>query len=566
MLAIKRYLAMGSLMMPGVLFAQQPNLLVIHTDEHNFRTLGCYRQTLTDDQAFVWGKGVFVETPNIDMLASEGVLCTSFYANTPVCTPSRAALISGQYPQNTPSAKNDIPLFDHVESFAAPLATEGYETGYIGKWHLDGSGKPQWAPERKFGFKDNRYMFNRGHWKKLDENEAGPYVAAVDENGKISYALDGADENTFTTDFLTTRTLNFINNNKDKPFCCFLSIPDPHGPNSVRAPYDTMFEDLVFETPATANKSPEGLPVWGQMNRRTISKDGLANYFGMVKCIDDNIGRIISYLKQEELYENTIIVFMSDHGDLLGEHKRDNKGVPYEASAKVPFIIRYPASLKSGVLVNEAMSNVDFKPTILSLLGVEPTANCEGKDVSSLFLRDGDPNVEGIAFIRGTGTTKESWVGAVTDRYKLIYSVNSEPWLFDLELDPDEMVNYYNQPAYQEIIQDLATKLKAYGSTYSDPYLDNAKITVEIDQAILSTGLNKPSGSAQQLLVYPNPTNGSFINIKGLETNADIDVYTQSGQRVIRQTTNELVDISGLKKGLYVLSVNSGQYMKLCIN
>ncbi|MFQ5811072.1 MAG: sulfatase-like hydrolase/transferase, partial [Armatimonadota bacterium] len=143
--------------------AERPNLLIIHTDEHHFGTLGCYG-------------GEIVETPNIDFLAANGARCTSFYATTPVCSPSRAAFVSGRYPQNTPTVTNNIPLSDDIVTFAEILRRQGYATGYAGKWHLDGTGKPQWAPERQFGFADNRYMFNRGHWKQMEDTPAGPRV------------------------------------------------------------------------------------------------------------------------------------------------------------------------------------------------------------------------------------------------------------------------------------------------------------------------------------------------------------------------------------------------------
>ena len=120
----------------------------------------------------------FVETPNIDWIADHGAICTSFYATTPVCSPFRGTFVSGRYPQNTPVVNNNIPLGDNIITFAELLRRQGYATGYAGKWHLDGSGKPQWAPKRKFGFDDNRYMFNRGHWKKLEDTPNGPKVAA----------------------------------------------------------------------------------------------------------------------------------------------------------------------------------------------------------------------------------------------------------------------------------------------------------------------------------------------------------------------------------------------------
>ncbi len=533
-----------------------PNVIIIHTDEHNFRTLGCYRNIMSPDQAFIWGTENIVETPNIDRIATEGIICTSFYANSPVCTPSRAALISGQYPQNTPSSQNDIKMYDKVESFASPLVDAGYSTGYAGKWHLDGHGKPQWAPERNFGFTDNKYMFNRGHWKKLDEDENGPYVAGTNNNGKINYDVDGADETTFTTDFLITRTINFIESNKDKPFLYMVSIPDPHGPNTVRVPYDTMYDHLNFSKPSTHNKECNNLPSWAKTKSSTISNGGLSNYFGMVKCIDDNVGRIFTSLEQNNLLDNTIIIFMSDHGDMLGEHKRDEKGVPFEASAKVPFIIRYPSSLKEGAIVNEAISNVDFKPTLMALLGITSPIITEGKDVSSLFIKNATPNVSNIAFIRGTGNTKKStehWVGAVTDRYKIVYSIDSEPWLFDLELDPNEITNYYNTASYEDIKKELATKLKEYGDTYGEPWLEDDKIKSEVEETILSTNINNKFDD--NLLAY-NIDDKIIIETKSTLPK-DVNIFSINGYCAFKTTTStSRIMTDSLNKGIYIVDVN----------
>ena len=166
-----------------------PNLLIIHCDELNFRTLGCYRETLSKEQAFMWGPKAFVETPHIDAIAKEGALCTKFYAATPVCSPSRSSWVSGRYPQNTPVTNNSVHLHDDVVTFGHQLQKAGYETGYSGKWHLDGNGKPQWEPKRSFGFGDNRYMFNRGHWKQLELTKEGPKVKARDKKGKPSYSV-----------------------------------------------------------------------------------------------------------------------------------------------------------------------------------------------------------------------------------------------------------------------------------------------------------------------------------------------------------------------------------------
>ncbi|MCH7689091.1 MAG: sulfatase-like hydrolase/transferase, partial [Planctomycetes bacterium] len=141
---------------PSAVGSDRPNLLVIQTDEHHYNTLGCYG-------------GKIVGTPNIDWLAENGAICTSFYATTPVCSPSRASLITGRYPQNTDVVTNNIPLRDGLVTFAEVLRSNGYATGFAGKWHLDGTAKPGWAPKRKFGFDDNGFMFTRGHWKMLED-------------------------------------------------------------------------------------------------------------------------------------------------------------------------------------------------------------------------------------------------------------------------------------------------------------------------------------------------------------------------------------------------------------
>lgn len=544
----------------------KPNVIIIHTDEHNFRTLGCYRELMTDDQAYVWGKEAVVETPNIDLIAKEGVLLTSFYANTPVCGPSRATLISGQYPQNVNVWENDLPMLDGVESFAKPMVDAGYATGYAGKWHLDGTGKPQWEPERQFGFSDNTYMFNRGHWKKLDEDENGPYVAGVNNSGNPNYDLDGADSLTFTTDFLMDRTMTFVKEHKDEPFCYMVSIPDPHGPNTVREPYNDMFDDVSVAKPATASKSADGLPVWGAKASSTINNSGLKVYLGMVKCIDDNVGELIALLKAENLWDNTILIFMSDHGDLLGEHKRDNKGVPYEGSSKAPFIIRYPEALKSGAVVDEAMSMVDFKPTLLSIMGLDLVKQ-EGVDASALLVKDNaGVTLDGKAFMRGTGAKNtEKWVGVFTDRYKLIYDTTSEPWLIDLEEDPDELVNYFKDDSYSYTISELALALKSYGEEYNDKRLANTKIAGEVEAAIL-TATAKQMNKNEDFLLFPNPSCGHTISIKGLTKSVKVEVYDMLGKQMLSAMTSSDVDVSDLSKGMYTMRINDQSNLNFILN
>ena len=461
-----------------------PNLLIIHTDEHNFRTLGSYRALLPQNQAFVWGEGVKVETPHIDWLAENGVLFSKCYASTPVCGPSRGSFVTGMYPQHTGVSKNDVPMHDEMITFAEILRDQGYFTGYVGKWHLDGEGKPQWEPQRNFGFQDNRYMYNRGHWKKLEDTSEGPRVASFNENGIPDYNLNGADEHSFTTDFLTSRTLEMISENKQDPFCIMLSIPDPHGPDRVRPPYDEMYTGLAFSAPPTYDKPDEGIPSWARKSARASIDQ--AQYFGMVKCIDDNVGRIIDFLRTEGLLENTIVVFTSDHGDLRGEHHRHNKGVPLEASAKIPLIISFPPQVPRGAVVNNAISTVDFAPTILQLMGVKHSVNMHGMDYSRITKDPSSPEeYPDIAFVRSTGTEQDGkWIGAFSSRFKLILSANDDPWLLDLQLDPDELHNHIQEAGNKAIVRDLAIKLRAYAKEFQDPFLQHTKMSDDLNMLI----------------------------------------------------------------------------------
>ena len=455
----------------ALILAKSNNVLVIQTDEHHFKTLGCYG-------------GRIVETPNIDWIAKHGAIATSFYATTPVCSPSRGALISGRYPQNTPVTNNNILLGDHVVTFAEVLRRKGYKTGYAGKWHLDGLGKPQWAPIRKFGFDDNRYMFNRGHWKKFEITNDGPRVAAI-KRGKPFYGVENADKESFSTDWLANRTIDFINTNKAKPFCYMVSFPDPHGPNTVRKPYDTMYKDVNVPIPVSVNKPRSQTPRWAAGDPK-ITADTvrllMPKYYGMIKCLDDNIGRILDTLRKNGQIDNTIIVFTSDHGDLCGEHGRLNKGVPYEGSARIPFLFHCPGKIPAGTIVNQALSCVDFVPTLFALTGDKLPKGVDGRDASALF-RGSKNQWEDIAFIRSTSTGKP-WLAAITDRYKIIYSALDDPWLFDLKTDPDELHNAFAQPKAQRIVKRLTAKLAAYANHHNDPYGNNARIKADMARVL----------------------------------------------------------------------------------
>ncbi len=473
---------------------ERPNILIIHTDEHNFRTLGCYRELLSSDQAFMWGKEAIVETPNIDYLAKQGILFRNCYATTPVSSPCRASFLTGLYPQNAGIYTNNMVLHEEAKTFAETLQEQGYVTAYMGKLHVNGTGRPEWTPQRNFGFEDNRYMYNRGHWKKIIETADGPEFRMNDD-------VKMTDSVSFTTDFLTNRAIEFIEQYKDFPFCCMLSLPDPHSPNQVRPPYDTMYDHLSFDQPQSALKDTTGLPAWSHGNDLPDDRmENMARYYGMIKCIDDNIGRLLHVLKEKGILEKTIIVFTSDHGDLCGEHGLINKGVPMEASAKVPFIISYPAKMPTNKVINHVLSVADFTPSILSYCGIQSQQTYDGRDLSALWKGDTFPQeMEDVVFMRSiTADTMQSgenqsaigkralWISAVTPDYKFTFSENETdvPWLTDLRKDPDELTNCFFNPGYAEVVKQLTRQLEKYGKRFHDPRIENPHIQQSIRELL----------------------------------------------------------------------------------
>lgn len=461
-------------------------MLVIITDEHNFRTLGCYRDQLSREQAEMWGPNTIVETPHIDRLAEEGVICTRAYATAPVCSPSRAAMMTGLYPQNTGVPTNNLKLRDDVPTLAKIVASEGYRTGFIGKWHLGGAGKPEWAPAIDGGFEHKDFMFNRGHWKKFALDSNGPSVASHDKKGQPSYGVNDADELSFSTDFLTDRTIEFIDQEPNKPFLAVVSYPDPHGPNTVRAPYDQMFDHLRFLAPRTYGRDDLPSPGWlagGAKNHAVFRGEQMSKYFGMVKCIDDNLGRLFQSLAKSDRLDSTIILLTSDHGDLCYEHDRLNKGNPYEGSARVPMLVRYPAQFNAGCVYRQPVGTVDLTPTLLGAAGIESNATFQGRDLSNQLSAKPESVEPQVTFLRNSGT-KPVWVAAVDARYKLVLSVNDQPWLLDSEADPDELLNFYGRPGAAEATRRLAKELAKYAKHASDSYLSAPKIKESLDRCL----------------------------------------------------------------------------------
>ena len=341
----------------------------------------------------MWGPGSVVETPNFDRLAKDGILCTRAYATAPVCSP----LSRGNDHRSVPAEHRRVPtnnaeLRDDVPTLAKIMANQGYRTSFVGKWHLGGNGKPEWAPKIDGGFQHKKHTCSIvGIGKSLHQTKTGAKVDARDKSGSPSYGVSGADEESFSTDFLTDRAIESMAEAGDQPFLTVVSYPDPHGPNTVRAPYDRMYDHLRFLPPRTYGRDDVAIPRWlgNAKNHAVFRGTQMSQYFGMVKCIDDNLGRIFTALEKSGKLDSTIIMMTSDHGDLCYEHDRLNKGNPYEGSARVPMLIRFPERIAAGQTYMQPMGTVDVTPTLLGLARIKTDYEFEGRDLTTQFISNG---------------------------------------------------------------------------------------------------------------------------------------------------------------------------------
>lgn len=454
----------------------RPNVLIIQTDQQALWSIGCYG-------------GKLVETPYIDRIADEGVLFEECYTPSAVCTPSRGAFVTGRYPHTNGAYRNGVAMKMDEHTLGHAFSEAGYHTGYIGKWHLDGPIYPGFIQEgHNMGFMDYRYMFNSSHDKKV----------MVEEDGTIRFTMDeDGDQESYMTDFLTHRAIDYMKTHVHEPFMLMLSIPDPHSPYTVREPYKSLFDPA--QMPIPDNFSQGNLPDWAEQDewgrendryafsvtdRVGLLRSDKANYLGEVKCIDDNIGKLLDTLETLELLDNTLIVFTSDHGDYMGEHGLTGKNNIYDSVYKVPLLMRWPEGIKPKQKIGEYVTIVDFKQTLLGMLNIPCRGNEQGRDASCLCIESKHVEKEGWVnevYIHPNDVPR---AGIITPEYELAYVgfgwerdfEFEDHVLFDRIGDPQQERNLFQEPDYQDIIQELTEKIVVHHKQYGPEKADLPRV------------------------------------------------------------------------------------------
>lgn len=485
---------------------KKPNIIYIMADDLTTQAISAYGGIYKD----------IAPTPNIDKVAKEGMLFQDVLVTNSICGPSRAAILTGNYSNLNGYYKNESggKFDDSKWTFPQEFQKSGYKTALFGKWHLG---------TEPVGFDTFKYHNAAGqqgnYWNPL-----------YNDNGK------NVKEKGYATNLSTDFALNWLDAKEmtNEPFLMVLQYKAPHRPWHPDTKYEKLWDDKEMPYPSTFNDTYKGREktagdtemtmeyfsrrdmklerpknlkrkeriqwdFYGAKAGEIVQPKGMSDeegkkwryqnyikdYLACVKSVDDNIGRVLTYLKENNLEDNTIIIVTSDQGFYLGDHGFFDKRFIYEESLRMPFMVKYPERIKAGSVNEDIITNIDFAPTLLELAGITTTQKMQGTS----FV----PVLE--------GNTPKDWQDAMyyhyyefpfwhhvqphygirTQKYTLAhFYYNIDVWeLYDLEKDPSQMNNIYSDPNYASTIAELKVKLKNLMIKYENDksLVDFRKIT-----------------------------------------------------------------------------------------
>ena len=473
-------LVVSALALATPALAQRPNIIFIMSDDHAAHAISAYGSRLN-------------QTPHLDRLAREGAILRNVFVTNSICTPSRAAILTGQY-----SHLNGVPVFNRFDStkttVAHRLQKAGYHTGMMGKWHLgsDPAG------------------FDR--WEILPGQGAYFDPVLYTATGEKTYT------GRYVTDVVTDLAIDFIKARPaGKPFFLMLHHKAPHRAWEPEAKYREQFasrripepatlwdayatrtdalrenqqrvaadltrRDLKLEPPAELSApertkwlaaKPDTVTVVEGGKPRTLTGEALArwkyqrymqDYLATIQSVDDNVGRLLAFLDGNGLTKNTMVIYTSDQGFFLGEHGLFDKRFMYEESLRTPFLVRWPAAIKPGTSIDAMALNVDFAPTFLDAAGLPAPADMQGRSLVPVLRGRTPADWRTAMYYRyyhdpGHHNTRAHY-GVRTRTHKLIHYWKKDQWeLFDLVNDPLELDNLYGQPGQEKLTESLKAEL-----------------------------------------------------------------------------------------------------------
>ena len=424
---------------------KHPNILFVFADQMRGMDMNC-------------AGNLQVQTPNMDRMASEGTLFTHAYANCPVCTPSRATILTGRYPLSHRAVANDLPMPVSEVTIGELLQEAGYKTGYIGKWHLDGVPRDKYTPPgpRRQGFE---------YWAAW--NCAHRYFG-----GKLYFDTpDPVVLKGYEPIGQTDLAIKFIKNNQNRPFCLFLSWGPPHAPyEQVPKKYKDLYDPAQIKLrPNVKMKPPSGFRELKRLRSLIDLKSTIACYYAHITALDEQLGRLLDSLEELNLDEETIVVFTSDHGDMLWSQGMVKKEQPWEESINIPFIIQWKNVIPEGRVCDTLISTVDFVPTLLGLLELEVPEYVEGTDMSATVLGKNGLEPDSVFLVapvivdQGFKMGIHEWRGVRTKRYTYGRWLDGRGWiLYDNYSDPYQLNNLIDSTDALSIRDELESKLQGW--------------------------------------------------------------------------------------------------------
>ncbi len=425
--------AMALLFLSGCKAPQKPNVVFILTDQWRASALGY----MGDPN---------VKTPQLDQLAKQSVNFVNAVSVSPVCTPYRASLLTGRFPSSTGMIFNDIYLPSEELCMAEIYQSAGYQTAYIGKWHLDGHGRlNNVEPERRQGFE---------YWKALE--------CSHDYNEMLYYENEDPEKKRwegYSPFAISKDAATYMNDHADdqQPFLLFVSIATPH------FPHHSAPEEYMEMYPPSEIKLRPNVPE--ELHEEILPE--IQGYYAHCTATDLAIGAMVEQMRSLGLLENTILVFTSDHGEMMGSHGRlpFRKQLAWDESLHVPFLIRLPdGESRQGVRVKAPITTPDILPSLLSLCGIEIPNTIEGDDLSELMISP-DPEADRAALVMNVSPFDVNWDdreyrGIRTARFTYAVAPEGPILLFDDLEDPYQMDNLAGNPAYADIQEDLERQLR----------------------------------------------------------------------------------------------------------
>ncbi len=440
---------------------RRPNLVFVLCDDLRWDCMSCAGHP-------------YLKTPNIDRLANEGVRFANAFCTTSLCSPSRASILSGLYAHTHKVMDNFTEFPSNITSFPQRLHNEGYETAYIGKWHMGENND-----EKRPGF--DYFVTHKGQGKYYDTE--------FNVNG-VRQVLKG-----YYTHIVNDLAINWLKQPHNKPFLLMLGHKAPHSFYIPEPKYSNVFNNVEIKYPDTAFNL-EGKPQWIKDRLTTwhgiygplfewrkkfpdTSSEAVKDFAAMTRAywstilsVDDSVGALYFTLKELGQLDNTIFMFMGDNGLLNGEHGMVDKRTMHEPSIRIPIIVRYPGliSIDNPKVIQEMVLTVDIAPSILDLCNAKPLKNIHGKSFKKL-VQQGDPDWRKSFFYEYNYEKQFPYTpnvrGVRTDDWKYMHYPHGDGTpdrhlaeLYNLKNDPEERHNLINEPQLADVLKDLQKELK----------------------------------------------------------------------------------------------------------